>query len=152
MDVHCEQLRADPLNEYAAFDFFVAAAHLPEWLRRFRCSHNIKGAEPVAIHAVCLQLAKGAKHFVPKGHNSLRGTGVSTPARSGIARSEITFAGATQPKLIILLADDEAAALGVPVISALSLASQLLAYWKEHEGVRRAATRIKSDRTSIDRQ
>jgi hypothetical protein len=146
MEFNCEQLRADPMNAYAAFDFFVSAAHLPEWLGKFGCSQKIDRGKPEAMNDICQQLANGAKHFTvnPNRHDAVRATGVSTPAISGVARSGVTFSGATEQKLIVLLAPDEAAALDVPAISAVNLANMLLAYWKDHDGVKRAATLIQS--------
>jgi hypothetical protein len=37
MEADYARLSRNPLDTYAAFDFFVAAAHLPEWLGKVRC-------------------------------------------------------------------------------------------------------------------
>lgn len=142
MEFDYQRLEAEPRNEYVAFDFFVTAAHLPEWLGKFRCSQQINGDKPKAMNAVCQHLASGAKHFTPGKHSAVRGTGVSTPAISGLARSGITISGLVQPNLLILLAPDEAKAIGVEAVTSLALASMLLTYWREHEGVKRAAAMV----------
>src|SRR4051794_7798333 len=61
-----ERLQANPADSYAAFDFFVTAYHLLEWLHP---------GDPIAMGAeekrtpllqVCSHLANGAKHFEAK--------------------------------------------------------------------------------------
>ena len=142
MEFHFDQLMANPLDEYAAFDFFVAAAHLPEWLGRFGCNPGDGDAREMAMRRLCTHLAVGAKHFVPdERHVSFRAMTHATPARSGIARSGITFSGGLLPKPIVLLEDDAAAALGVPVVSTIALAQMVLIYWQGHAAIKRAAAK-----------
>jgi hypothetical protein len=140
MEYHLKQLRTDPLNEYAAFDFFVAAAHLPEWLGKFKCAPGKGDARAEAMKRVAKHLANGAKHFEPDPdvHSSVQGTAVSTPAISGLARSGITFSGAIRQKSMILLTAPEATALGVKGISAVALAEMIVDYWKRHPSIARA--------------
>src|SRR5690349_21391860 len=84
MKFHREQLVADPMNVYPAFDFFVAAAHLPEWLSKARYSRKLRTAKARAMNAVCQDLANGAKHFLlPDKHSAVGATTVLTPARAG---------------------------------------------------------------------
>jgi hypothetical protein len=144
MDLHFQQLSADPLNVYAAFDFFVAAEHLPEWLNGFGCGPGRRDPRAHAMQKVCSHLANGAKHFAvkPGKHSAIRATTVSTPAIAGLARSGITLSGAVRRKLMILLEADEAAALGVDAISAVTLAQMILTYWREHPAMKRAATKL----------
>lgn len=51
-----ERLRNNPLDTYAAFDFFVTARHIPDWLRRTELfNHHIE-------LRVCRHLGDSSKH------------------------------------------------------------------------------------------
>ncbi len=58
------RLRTNPLDAYAAFDFFVTARHIPDWLY----PNDAKGRDAIfAKHIelrICRHLADGAKHFL----------------------------------------------------------------------------------------
>jgi hypothetical protein len=98
MEFHDRQLPADPMDVYAAFDFVVGAAHLPEWLNHFRCSAGRGDARAEALKDLCGHLGNGAKHFVAKRHDAVERHAVSPPAIAGLARSGITFVGGTHQK------------------------------------------------------
>src|SRR4051812_32859940 len=57
-------MKKDPLSEDAAFDFFVTARHVPDWM-------EAQGLGPAAALfgqfvelRICRHLADGAKHFI----------------------------------------------------------------------------------------
>ena len=58
-----DRLRADPMDAYAAFDFFVAIRHLPDWLH----PHNEALRKSLFASHVELRIARhiadGSKHF-----------------------------------------------------------------------------------------
>lgn len=58
------RLRANPLDAYAAFDFFVTARHIPDWLHpNDSASRDAVFAKYVELR-ICRHLADGAKHFL----------------------------------------------------------------------------------------
>lgn len=59
-----ERLRANQMDTYAAFDFFVTARHIPEWLHpKDSASRDRHFSDHVELR-VCRHLADGAKHFI----------------------------------------------------------------------------------------
>lgn len=62
------RLISNPLDAYAAFDFFITANHYPEWLAKAKCS--IKELKKTRRNRALLnllnQIANGAKHFYGK--------------------------------------------------------------------------------------
>jgi hypothetical protein len=73
-----ERMERDSLDQYGAFDFFVTADHLPDWIYPGRKSENqrrsLRSADWRLL--VCHQLANGLKHFEARRatHDSVRGT------------------------------------------------------------------------------
>jgi hypothetical protein len=71
-------MERESLDQYAAFDFFVTADHLPDWICPGRKSENqrrsLRSADWRLL--VCLQHANGLKHFEARRatHDSVRGT------------------------------------------------------------------------------
>jgi len=57
------RLRADPLDAYAAFDFFVTVRHLPDWLHpRNKPEQRALFDKHVELR-IARHIADGAKHF-----------------------------------------------------------------------------------------
>jgi hypothetical protein len=57
------RLRANPSDTYAAFDFFVTARHVPDWLfPQERAKRDALFAQFVELR-ICRHLADGGKHF-----------------------------------------------------------------------------------------
>ena len=63
-----ERLRANPLDAYAAFDFFVTARHVPDWLYPNDAGKRDALFEQYVELRVCRHLADGAKHFLVTHH------------------------------------------------------------------------------------
>jgi hypothetical protein len=59
------RLKAIPTDSYAAFDFFVTATHMPEWIRMVGWTFSPPTEMRTAtIFELCGKLGNGAKHFV----------------------------------------------------------------------------------------
>ena len=72
-----KRVQANPLDEYAAFDFFVTANHMPEWLHPNDGATRKAMRDASALLQICDHIASGAKHFAathPK-HQSVDDTG-----------------------------------------------------------------------------
>jgi hypothetical protein len=121
------RLQAAPHDVDHAFNFFVTAEHLPDWLGSRRRSTRKK--KPILLQVVW-DIASGAKHFkLRKSHKSVASTTRQGNfadrhwARKHFAKDHF---GAT---LIINLSGDAAKDLGGPSITALDLAEQVHGYW-----------------------
>jgi hypothetical protein len=123
------RLGANPYDSYAAFDFFVTANSLADWVRQ----GTTRRAE--TIPRICEQLADGTKHFIlTSPHRGVSGAMQIPGATSEQATSGATRAAAPRT-LAVPLGPAEAAELGQNAISVLDLAAPVLAYWKARIGV-----------------
>jgi len=76
------RLRSDPLDAYAAFDFFVTARHYPEWrYANDTAKRDALFSQNVELR-ICRHLAEGAKHFqaTEPRHKQVAGTAFSPGA------------------------------------------------------------------------
>ncbi len=124
------RLRDNPIDSFAAFDFFVTATHIPEWLRPLglEWQRPAEGTQERAITDTCGHLGNGAKHFIlerclPKG----------TEATTGPFSAGFSSAFADDGNLIIHVNETEAAILGRPTVSAIELAGLVLSYWNQYQ-------------------
>jgi hypothetical protein len=122
------RLQAQPDDPFAAFDFFVAAEHMPDW--RYP-------SDPLARSAIrkrdpgrtVSHLASGAKHFeaTDPRHGSVAGVerepdyGTSVLGRARLGEMRLGSMG--RPALIVTMVDGRR-------VDALELATLILAYWR----------------------
>ena len=128
------RLEANSLDAYAAFDFFVTANHLVDWVWPSATRQQLRdNREEVPLLRVCEHLADGAKHFLlTRPHQGVDATRkVSGAFDPHLFDPAVFDAGA----LTIDLEPAEAVAIGAPQIAALELASRVLAYWVTRIGV-----------------
>ena len=73
------RLRANPMDQDAAFDFFVTARHVPEWLERAGRGAEVQALEQHVQLRIARHIADRAKHFevTAKHHKQVTGTSVS---------------------------------------------------------------------------
>src|SRR4051794_3920716 len=87
-----EKMRAAPLDADAAFNFFVTAEHMLDWVypRDANRQARTDARKKSTLLQVCSHLANGAKHFEVEGkqHQSVDKTG-----RSGIFYAPPTYLG-----------------------------------------------------------
>jgi hypothetical protein len=131
------QWQGDPLNTYRAWNFFVTAEHLPDWLARA----GPKLLQGFGIHAfkrdkpllrICSHLASGGRHFRPRAdHTSV----AATRQRLGYVKPGYVKPGYVEPSaLMVDLTPNEQKVLSSPsaAIEALNLAADILFFWKEY--------------------
>jgi hypothetical protein len=58
-----KRLQTDPSSEYAAFDFFVSAYHMLDWLHPNDKVSKEAEENATPLLQICSHLANGAKHF-----------------------------------------------------------------------------------------
>jgi len=121
-----DRLKADPTDSYAAFDFFVTATHMPDWIRviRWPFSAPTTGSRTAAIFELCGKLGNGGKHFVLHkkfdAPTEVREPGPFMPSGA------LTFAVGG---LDVVLDTQDAAVLGRGRIIALELATEIYEFW-----------------------
>jgi hypothetical protein len=133
-----ERWKADPLNADMAWNFFVTAEHLPDWLARTGPKllggfsiENFRRNQP--LMRVCSHLASGGKHFRanPKRHMSVKGTGREDDF---VEEDFVEDDFIEDPELLVYLTPDERHALkqGDDSVRALWLAGEVLAFWQRY--------------------
>ncbi|MGB8409291.1 MAG: hypothetical protein WCE58_05215, partial [Gallionella sp.] len=128
-----ERLKGNHLDAYAAFDFFVTARHIPNWVYpndSAKCDALF--AQYVELR-VCRHLGDGAKHFIAtdRRHKQVRST-VRTHNAWGNSWDKSWGNSWGTDELIIRLdpADRDTSQLGAQ-IRALDLAERILAILKQ---------------------
>ena len=130
-----EQLKKDPTNTYLAFNFFVTAEHMKDWLYPGKANRtereNLENSS--TLLQVCSHVANGAKHFQveAKHHDS-----VSDTVKSGGYWSKGYWPAGYWGRgyrgngaLIIQLQGDAEMQLGSS-ITAVDLAQRILTFWE----------------------
>jgi hypothetical protein len=133
-----ERLRSDPTDQYAAFDFFVTAHHMEDWLYPDSKHRNNKQKRTdierqFPMLQVCSHIANGSKHFeaTAKHHASV----VNTRVRSGGFQAGAFQADAFDVGGLVVELDKSVAdqlCPGSSTIECLPLARKVLQFWKEH--------------------
>ena len=111
----------DPVDSYRAYNFFVTAEHLPDWIGDVDIKHgNI-------FLRICSHLATGAKHFkvTNKKKNSVETTTVDIYAEDGYFED-----GYCEVKLAVTLTEAEAKELGAEAINLVDLATEVYRFWE----------------------
>jgi hypothetical protein len=125
------RLEQNPLDQYAAFDFFVAAEHLVDWIHPNDRQAQRAERDGNVLLQVCSHLASGSKHFVTtaKHHQSVDHTGL----KEGAFSQEFSDAF-DKSRLEVHLTGEAAMELG-DVIWVVPLARAVLAWWEEHSAL-----------------
>jgi hypothetical protein len=130
-----EGWRQEPVNTDRAWNFFVTAEHLPDWLARTgpRLPKGFsykKFKQENSLLRICSHLANGGKHFRPtEEHKSV----ASTHERPGFFEPGAFIEGFFEsPALMVDLTPGEQQALSSAEasIEALNLAADVLAFWQ----------------------
>jgi hypothetical protein len=127
-----KRLEANPLDEFAAFDFFITAHHMQhDWLKGRQSKERKRyerDAKAVALRDVCAHIANGSKHFVadPARHDSVKDTQYRPGPFSQAFSEQFDIS-----RLEIHLDGDAAKELGT-VVWVKPLARQVLAFWEAH--------------------
>lgn len=123
-------MKTSPNNQYAAFDFFVTAEHILDWIHPGRDSEpqrrNLRSKEPLL--QIVSHIANGAKHFeAAYGHHK----SVSDIEKERYYEPGCVEKGYFEEPLLIHLTENEAKSIGKPTIEAVELAGMVLDYWQD---------------------
>ena len=105
-----------------AFNFFVTAEHLPDWL------HQRGLVKDNGILRIVSHLANGAKHFSldPKRHKSVTATSLDTYAE------DYAEPGYFEELLLVHLSENEAREFGAATVSTTVLGTMVLDFWRPY--------------------
>lgn len=133
MQYDYSRMLAEPLNVYPAWDFFVTANHLIDWIwPSAGTAQHREERKWEAIPRICEHLANGAKHFILNREHSA----VTELERveGGFDSQAFDASGFQTDALLITLDTKEAAELGVQQIAAPALARRVMLYWGRRMG------------------
>lgn len=125
----------DQLNSDLAFNFFVTAWHLLEWVYPGDCTAQKSARDSNIILQICEHLAVGAKHFNPtsRKHKSVKNSDISGGAWAKKAWAPgVWKKGVWGEKLVVYLDGDASNEFGNQAY-AIDLAKAALEFWKSIE-------------------
>src|SRR3989454_12815906 len=132
-----DRLRESPNDSYIAFDLFVTAEHMLDWLYPGVAGKAQRTAERNSqqILQVVSHLATGAKHMLPEDprHASVRHSDVAQSGYGEGPYGVVPYGGG--PYLVVELDGPAAVAFG-KIVTPLALAERVLAYWRAHSALR----------------
>ena len=135
------EVQRNPSDAYAAFNFFVTAEHLLDWLHPGNANKGTRKArrENEPLLALVSHLANGAKHFdIRPHHKSLRESGVAFVPAPGVhvaSRSGHMLGRPPYPILYVRL-DGAAAAKYGKLVDVVKLAEEVYRYWRSDPAFR----------------
>ena len=116
-------LEASYQDTRIAFNFFVTAEHLPDWLGKRDLIRQD------AFLKIVSHIASGAKHFNlddPRHHS------VTSTEKSRYMEEGYIERGYYHEPLLIHLSPDEAREMNTPTIDAVTLGRQVIEFWRQH--------------------
>lgn len=132
-----QRLVGNPLNVDAAFDFFVTAEHMLDWVYPKNVNRLKRKAERgnSILLSICSHIANGAKHFETEDrhHDSVSSaeppSGYTPAMYSPHPYTPGDYVGAG--RLVVKLQGKAMQAFG-PSIEVLALARKVMEYWEKH--------------------
>jgi hypothetical protein len=129
------RIRLNQCDSYAAFDFFVTADHMIEWLHPGNAGRSAQVSERAVpgrvgiLLEVCSHLCNGSKHFHldNPAHTSVSSAGI----RPGAFSSAFSAGFDSAPRLTIVLDGHAAKEFGASV-RVVELAKEIFDHWSEH--------------------
>lgn len=127
------QLENDPSNQYVAWNFFVTAEHLLDWLHPGQANREkrTKARKSELLLQICSHIANGAKHFEAeaKHHQSVAGSDQISHWPKGYFPKGYWSEGYFLKCLVIRLENEAAKEFGES-IEVLSLAKKVMDFWE----------------------
>jgi hypothetical protein len=122
-----ERIRESPQDQYAAFDFFVTAEHLIDWVYPDDKAARTSLRSSTSILRITSHLANGVKHFEAK---STHHKSVAEVEKSRYVEPGYIEEGYFEDPLIVHLTTNEEMSFGKGSIKVIALAEQVYEYWK----------------------
>jgi hypothetical protein len=124
-----ERIRHTPQDQYAAFDFFVTAEHILDWIYPTDGKTRSKLREEEHLLALISHIANGAKHFEArdKRHKSVTYVEKSRYVEVGYVED-----GYFEDPLLIHLSQEQQKHFGASSVEVVTLAERVLQYWRDN--------------------
>lgn len=129
------RLQKNPFDTYAAFDFFVTANSMVDWVWPSATSREKKeNRRADTVPRICEHLANGAKHFLLNDpHHAVEKA--TLDGGTVLGTWQLGLAALGDPGgLIVTLSPAESQELGKQKIPVQELADLVLAYWERRCG------------------
>jgi hypothetical protein len=127
LEYDLKRVQNNPLDSYAAFDFFVTAEHMIDWFYKDSDGKKKSERNSNSLLQICSHIANGSKHF--KATHPRHKAVAATTVHKGDFSQDFSPRDFDVSRLEVELQGDAAAALG-NTISALVLAAQITDHWK----------------------
>jgi hypothetical protein len=123
-----QRLRSAPEDVYSAFDFFVSAYHMLDWLHPNDAASRKAEEEGNLLLQVCSHIANGAKHFqaTAKHHTSVAGL----YSEEGAFQRDAFQSDAFQVGGLFVALDGQAALAFGTRLEVIDLAGRVLGHWE----------------------
>ena len=133
LEFDLDRINKSPKDQYAAFDFFVTAEHIIDWLfpnsRKDR--EDLRASSPLL--RITSHIANGAKHFEAKAKHH---TSVISIKKDRYVEPGYIEEGYFLEPLLLQISKEEASNLKTDTyIEAPWLAKKVLEYWKNNEKI-----------------
>lgn len=127
LEYDLERIRKSPQDQYAAFDFFVTAEHIVDWIYPDDKMARETVRSSSSLLRITSHLANGVKHFEAKAkqHRSVADVEKSRYVEAGYVED-----GYFEDPLVVHLTVYEEKSFGQSNIEVASLAQQVYEYWK----------------------
>jgi hypothetical protein len=124
-----DRMSTSPQDQYAAFDFFVTAEHIVDWIHPTSKSAREQLRSSSPLLRITSHLANGGKHFEARAahHRSVMGTEKDRYVEEGYVED-----GYFEEPLVIHLSESEVKEMGTSRIDAIALARKVLEYWSKN--------------------
>jgi hypothetical protein len=141
LEADYEALSAAPTDSRVAYNFFVTAWHLLEWLYPVDKSKREQIRDEHPVLQVCEHLAVGAKHFSPGNQRlkSVVNTGRAGHWPQGYWPAGYWPRGYWRDSLVVELAGGARDLFG-PQIDVLPLAQEVMKFWRANKDLHPPAT------------
>ena len=118
-----------PQDQYAAFDFFVTAEHIVDWIHPHSRNQREKIRSTLSILKITSHLANGVKHFeaTAKHHQSVKAVEKTRYVETGYVEE-----GYFEDHLIVHLTEEEKSSFDQSSIKVSDLAKQVYNYWNSN--------------------
>ena len=130
-------MQADPSDIFVAFDYFVTAYHLADWVNpdSKAARREFEAKEPRLV--IVGQIANGAKHFEARAWDEVAelSTRDGYWGRGYFSLRYWSRRYRPRPRIVIVLTDAEAARLGQPELEILDTAKRITAFWRRELGL-----------------
>jgi hypothetical protein len=132
LERYLERLKKSASEVDEAYAFFVAAAHMPEWIGGSRYKKKLIDPNYCnPLPRICDELANGAKHFVPNSPHHVENTG-----RAGYFEEGYITPGYLEERLCVYLEPLAFQQLGLngSSVDVVYIAERVLDFWRNEGG------------------